>query len=286
MIEETPNEADPREEPTSIETWKPSDELVMDMNSVEKMKELIERVVHKRLDLIYLEEELFYLFMRVCVQYIISKRKWNACSMTQKYYEYVTVSDEAFAFLVLENNGKRYLDMANKAVEKINWSKPIYTDVSQKGARNRELQTRGWTSEGKIRYMTIYDEIDKYRDGGEDFDTDRKEDLAKYIISKETDNSRARKRRKKKTTIGEDEDEGVVVNLIEQQNVWNAFMKRTSASKVNKRSNVNINTNARLLESNSVASIDDNNEYINNMDEHSGKHKRRRRSQRNRMTPV
>ena len=33
----------------------------------------------------------------------------------EKYYRFVTVSDEAFAFLVLENNEARYLDMADES---------------------------------------------------------------------------------------------------------------------------------------------------------------------------
>jgi len=276
-IAEDGEDTNDREEPASIETWKPTDKLIIDLNSQEKMKELIERVAHKRIDLIYSEKELFHLFMRVCTQQIIGKRKWTTCSITQRYYEYVTVSDEAFAFLVLENNGKRYLDMANTAVEKIDWSNPKYTDVSQKGAQKRELQTRGWTSEGKMRYMAIYKEINEYRYNEEKFDTEKKEDLAKYIIEREMEAKRARKQLKKRTTIVET-DGGEDVNLMEQLNIWDNFMKQTSETNVRKRSNGNHDTASSIC-------IDEDN---NNVNEDIGRHRKRKRKsgKRNRMAAV
>jgi hypothetical protein len=53
-----------------------------------------------------------------------------------------------------------------------------------------------------------------------------------------------------------------------------------------KWSNRYIDTNARQYESNRVASIRDNVEYSNNVDEHGGKQKQMRRSQRNRLNTV
>jgi hypothetical protein len=167
--------------------------------------------------------------------------------------------------------------MANTAVEKIDWSNPKYTDVSQKGAQKRELQTRGWTSEGKMRYMAIYKEINEYRYNEEKFDTEKKEDLAKYIIEREMEGKRARKQLKKRTTIVET-DGGEDVNLMEQLNIWDNFMKQTSETNVRKRSNGNHHTASSIC-------IDEDN---NNVNEDIGRHRKRKRKsgKRNRMAAV
>jgi hypothetical protein len=93
--------------------WQKSAKSVLNMNKKERMIELIKRVCGKRIDKVYGNKPLFYLFLKTCAMNVVFKTKWNANSTIKNYYEYVTVQDEAFAFLVLENNGNRYLDMLN-----------------------------------------------------------------------------------------------------------------------------------------------------------------------------
>ena len=121
------------------------------MNKKERMIELIKRVCGKRIDKVYGNKPLFYLFLKTCAMNVVFKTKWNANSTIKNYYEYVTVQDEAFAFLVLENNGNRYLDMLNTKKKKkicvllsIQLLMELIKVVERDGLQMEKLDTQSW----------------------------------------------------------------------------------------------------------------------------------------------
>ena len=85
------------------------DNLLSDMDQKGKVEEMVKRICGRRMDKIYSREDLFHMFLRLVVKNVIFKNNWNHKRDSIKYYKYVTVSDEAFAMLVLENHGERYI---------------------------------------------------------------------------------------------------------------------------------------------------------------------------------
>lgn len=217
--------------------WSEPETDVLNKTYLGKVEEMVNRVRGQRIDMVYKEPDLFVLFMNLVVKHVVFKRKWNANSMTKKYYHFVTVSDEAFAFLVLENNAARYLDMADERVEKTNYACPKYTDAVLKGERRRtssasihNLPSRGWTDEGKLRFMNLFEEVEKFRET----EGEKVESLAKYLLEKETTKKKKRSRKKRGAPESDDETEEsseyqIVENSIECN--WNKFLEKTSCGK-------------------------------------------------------
>ena len=63
------------------------------------------------------KEDLF-LFWEKYVFLVASRRKCSKVAHTKKFSDYVTASDEGFAYLLLYNGLERWLDMSNKNKEK------------------------------------------------------------------------------------------------------------------------------------------------------------------------
>jgi hypothetical protein len=207
------------------------------MTSVQKVEELVKRIQGKRIDKLYDNDDMFFLFMHLCVQNVIFKRKWMTKCMTVKYIDFVTISDEALAFLVLENNAQRYFDMVDDEVEKKDYAKPIYTDVVKKGCNMQ----RGWTQEGKKRFMTLYKQIYAYRN--ERNNKKRIEDLGKMLMERE----KIVHKRNKCTKSGKDmENEEMVPEITRKIDTdWENFMKNTSKKtncplRMDERSNLQV----------------------------------------------
>lgn len=217
--------------------WSEPETDVWTQTYLGKVTEMVNRVRGQRIDMIYKEPDLFVLFMNLVVKHVVFKRKWNVNSMTKKYYRFVTVSDEAFAFLVLENNAARYLDMADERVEKINYACPKYTDAVYKGERrrtssesNNNLPSRGWTDEGKQRFMNLFEEVEKFREAEEE----KVESLATYLLEKETTTKKKRSRKKRGAPESDDETEESSDNQIVENSIecnWNKFLEKTSRGK-------------------------------------------------------
>lgn len=205
---------------------------------VKKVTEMMNCIRGQRIDMIYKDKELFILYMNLIVKNVVFKRKWSANCMTQKYHEFVTFSDEAFVgFLVLENDAARYFDMASDSVEKENYACPKYTDVIFKGERrtsstkldNDNLLSRGWTDEGKFRFMQLFDEVEIFQEKNKE----RVELLANYLIDTELATRRKRTRKKQCKENEVEMEESIIQNDIETS--WKQFMQKTSQKNKNTR---------------------------------------------------
>jgi len=188
---------------------------VSEMTKQEKMIELIKRVCGKRIDEVYGNNILFYLFLRTCVMSVIFKTKWRAYSDKKLYYEFVTVQDEAFAFLALENNGFRYLDMLNIQKEKKNYIQPKYTIVN---GINKKTH-RGWSLDGRIRFMELIEEVEKRRGNNS-----KVTNLANYVLNECREKRFTRK-------IDEESDKNMTPEDSEKERRWKQFLKDSSVKR-------------------------------------------------------
>jgi hypothetical protein len=191
------------------------DNLLSDMDQKGKVEEMVKRICGRRMDKIYSREDLFHMFLRLVVKNVIFKNNWNHKRDSIKYYKYVTVSDEAFAMLVLENHGERYMHMMDGKDEPA----PKYTQVKGSSSINK-----GWSDEGKMRYMELVMETEQWRSEN----LHKMELLSNYVLKKETAIS---KKKQCKRSV-EDMDDGTTVSSrLEAQTKrkqFEDFLKRSA----------------------------------------------------------
>ncbi len=165
--------------------YKSDDEVSIDVTDLTQPRPHHDRsapmLIHKLLHLIYTNniEDLYHdelacytQFLENAVAMVVGQKNWKKNVCEKKYYEFVTVSDEAFALLVLDNNCLRYFDMLHndpidaedkrkmtmKEVKK-KWIRPRYTIMS--GSNNGG--SKGWTMEGKKKYQYYYHFVSTFR---------------------------------------------------------------------------------------------------------------------------
>ncbi len=158
------------------------------------------------------DEEVFALFVNRFVKRTYAT-KWKSKvfeDTTKKVSDIITVSDEAFIVLTLENNWERWLDINNKSKNNYTTSTrgkttsyqcnimPKYTFINTKGTRDglQNVPWKGWSNEGILRFNEICKTVKE----------DRKHNLAvdKLIVSytvPEERSKHARKRRKTMTPV-------------------------------------------------------------------------------------
>lgn len=123
------------------------------------------------------DKDMYHDFLNYFVAPVVGKRKYEKNSIKFLLSRYVTVSDEAFALLVFENNYERWLDMGNKN----NWTTsdvtPLYstggngTQTPKNAEATQGLQDntsstsmfQGWSIQGIRRFNALYDLIYKER---------------------------------------------------------------------------------------------------------------------------
>ena len=130
---------------------------------------------------------------------------------TKRLSDIVTVSDEAFVFLALENNWERWIDINDKAKNACTASTrgkstavdsnvmPKYTCVNKKrtDVDPKEIAPanwKGWNDEGTLRFNDL---CKKVKDDRREFSTIDKDILA--AVEPEENQQRPKKRRKKST---------------------------------------------------------------------------------------
>ena len=132
------------------------------------MSTIIDDTLKDNIESIYSDSDKYFLFHRICVMNVMFKTKWKKNRMIKSYYEYTDVSDEAFAFLLIENNGLRYIDMADEEKEEVEYNQPRYTDARRKnenGENRKNTIGRGWSQEGRMRFIKLQTIIENMRDG-------------------------------------------------------------------------------------------------------------------------
>ena len=123
------------------------------------------------------DKDSYHDFVSSFVAPVVGKRKFDKTSYKYLLSRYVSVSDEAFALLIFENNYDRWLDMAIKD----NWTTsdvmPLYTTGGNASQTPRNLQPnqvqkntsrtsmyQGWSVQGIRRFNILYDLVYKERD--------------------------------------------------------------------------------------------------------------------------
>ena len=84
------------------------------------------------------------------ISLVVGKHVWRNKSWNTKMSELVTVSDEAFALLLLENSWDSWLHLASKEEHDETVVKLLYT-VNGAGTR----KNHGWKKEGLLRYVEL-----------------------------------------------------------------------------------------------------------------------------------
>ena len=158
-------------------------------------------------------EEAFTMFVKTFLKPVYST-KWKAKrhkQETKRLSDIVTVSDEAFVFLALENNWERWIDINNKAKNAYTASTrgksttidsnvmPKYTYINKKRmdvdpSEIAPANWRGWNNEGILRFNDL---CKKVKDDRREFPTIDKDIVA--AVEPEENQQRAKKRRKKLT---------------------------------------------------------------------------------------
>jgi hypothetical protein len=116
-------------------------------------------------------------FVEYYVSAVIGLRHFEKYKCTKKYRDYVTISDEAFAILTIENNWDRWMDMAENNIWKTSavptkWT--VTRDKTASAGRSGNLtqgrdalpqarRYRGWSAQGILRYNQLFDEISAIR---------------------------------------------------------------------------------------------------------------------------
>ena len=73
------------------------------------MKKLLDLVLKRKWIEVYNDDDLFFTFHSICVANVLFRTKWKRHRLVDMYDKYTDESDEAFAFVILENNVQRYL---------------------------------------------------------------------------------------------------------------------------------------------------------------------------------
>jgi hypothetical protein len=140
-------------------------------------KTLKTRFEHEHYFVIYKDFVTFY------VSGVVGIRQFNRNKSHTRYRTYVTVSDEAFAVLTIENNWDRWASMAGNENMKESTVSSMYTTLRDKrktqklqredtndsdsGGENDNVpqarRYRGWSALGIARYNQLFDEIKEYR---------------------------------------------------------------------------------------------------------------------------
>ena len=104
---------------------------------------------------------------------MVDRSKWRPNYKKKKFSEIITVSDEAFAILVMENNMSDWIEEARprpkdaepfKKGSLCRYTKPA--KKSKRKGRGGKLSNinRGWSIEGRERYNKIYDFVKAQRE--------------------------------------------------------------------------------------------------------------------------
>ena len=135
--------------------------------------------------------EAFFAFMQHFLKqcYI---RKWTTkLSNAIKISSILTVSDEAFVLLILENNWDRWMDLNKKSDNKyvpskrgsenpiVSDVKPMYTNINGRAGSNEV--NRGWSKEGIKRFNVLCGMVKEDREENEDGDKELLEQMKPLI---------------------------------------------------------------------------------------------------------
>ena len=183
-----------------------------------KMSEIIKLVKDDKFEEIYNNVYLFLLFHMTCIVIVIFKRNWNKYRSTQNYYTYVSPSDEAFAYIILENNAERYTEIADSKIHKKDYCKTTkYTF-----GNDQRLKGVGWKNEGILKFFNIQKRVELFRETKVNVITESAENV-KHIYSDISDNDEI-----DDLLLSQEEIDSILQQKRIQQDLLDQFMRRTA----------------------------------------------------------
>ena len=190
----------------------------MTMIEKAKMSEIIKLVKDDKFEEIYNNVYLFLLVHMNCIVNVIFKRNWNKYRSTQNYYTYVSPSDEAFAYIILENNAERYTEIADSTIKKEDYCKTTkYTF-----ANDQRLKGVGWKNEGILKFFNIQKRVELFRETKANVITELAENL-KQIYSDLSDNDEIND-----LILSQEEMDSILQQKRIQQDLLDQLMRRTA----------------------------------------------------------
>ena len=118
--------------------------------------------VHKILKLRKDSSSLYYDFIEYFVSSVVGKNHYNSCRSYKLLSEFTTVSDEALAILIYENNIDTWKDMANRKITKnSNVSRKYTNGGSSQGQVGSSQKYQGWSSSGMKQFNELYNLVEE-----------------------------------------------------------------------------------------------------------------------------
>jgi hypothetical protein len=141
----------------------------------------------------------YFFFLEHILECVAGKKEWKKDKYSSKVSEAVTVSDEAFALLLLDNSWDVFQEHASQGGREENKTK-IITKPKYTGKRGGSKRFEGWSREGIVMYNTLCQDIvaDRRSALGEEFEID----FLNYIREK----GGGKRRRDEESSDGKDED--------------------------------------------------------------------------------
>jgi len=149
-------------------------------------------------------KEMFKLLSEVTFAPMISREMWKLNYTSVPISALLTVADEAFALLTMENNVDEWMMLLKHGKDSETKGKhTIYTSQGE----NKDGTKKGWTLDGKVRFNSIYDSVVLERN------TNHTKELEKELQERWRAEGRESKKRKENGTG----DEEVDVRRIEEE---------------------------------------------------------------------
>jgi hypothetical protein len=155
-----------------------------------EMPELASEIMAKRQNV-----DAYATFCDNVLALVIGKHVWRTRCGVEMISQFVSISDEAFALLLLENSWGVWKHLAEKKEEDATVVKARYT---MNGAGTKK--NHGWTKEGLMRFFELIEEVKN----------DRKEDHGKFerlYIKEKSEKIEMNGGRMKKRAYHDDDDE-------------------------------------------------------------------------------
>ena len=116
-------------------------------------------------------------FCKRFLKCVVSSKKWNSNHLKHPMCEFVTVTDEAFALLVIMNSHERWSQMwlerdwkIHTPHEEPSWPVPLFTNGGKNARNGHTRRFCGWSNEGVQQFNTLCMMVKENRRNHPDFD--------------------------------------------------------------------------------------------------------------------
>ena len=143
-------------------------------------------------------KEILKLLSEIAFVPMVSREKWKLNYTTVLLSSILTVADETFALLTMENNVNEWMMILKHGKDAE--TKGQHTIYTSKG-ENKDGTKKGWSLDGKKRFNDIYDSVVLERN------TRHSKDLEKSVLEKWKEELSAQSQRRRERNGDHDEDD-------------------------------------------------------------------------------